>query len=51
MAEKTFGTFEKDGRVVTAYSAKRAVQLRYDGWAETSKRDTKAPSPKSSDKS
>lgn len=36
-AEENFGTFSKDGRDdVTAYSRKRAVQLRYEGWVDKS---------------
>ena len=35
-AEETYGVFTKGDRKTTAYSRKRAVELRYDGWKQES---------------
>ena len=35
-AEETYGTFTKGDQKTVAYSRKRAVQLRFDGWQQVS---------------
>lgn len=44
-SEKTYGTFEKDGDTRVAYSPQRAVELRFNGWAEQSS-EKSAPAKK-----